>query len=1130
MQGERQIADFANAGIIFTGTTFEVTGNGIWTVYAKDNLGNEAVKTINVTKQDNIAPTITLSEQNEPTKGNVTITANITDTQSGIFVQKYMKGEKQISDFTNAGTIFTGSNFEATSNGIWTVYAKDNVGNESVKTINVTKQDTIAPTVSKIEVIVPTTGYYKEGQDVTIRVTYNEKVKGQPGLMKVQFGDGTIRDVSRPSNITTPTIQIDYMYTILNGDNGILKLNGLTETTSLTDIAGNAVETNIPALGGSIITADTIAPTGEVTGNPTTWINSNATLKCTATDSGSGVKRIKFSGSSTWANDTSALGIAQSNGNYTFTIEDNAGNTGTVAVSVTKIDKENPTDTAPSVKKASDTSVTVTARQTDGISGIAVIEYGYKKSSESTWKWQSSETITGIEAGTSYDYKTRARDKAGNPSSSSYTESATTTYTISKATAVNPPDLLEPLTNSGTEQTELIPVKWDNGWIVTTEDDPEWYDYENGKWANAIVPASLAITQMDTTVGTNLGDGSNLNLYVWIPRFTYDASGSIQFVGGIAQNPNVHPAFSRDILKMSAFDITGEKTHIELSGIWVSKRQTSTHIMAKEVTGYVGGVNSILKMEEEMATVTNDISLMEYPKRTLDGGGGTLGDVIYEMKKMYYDAILAAKADLHMQTNAEYSAMMYLSMASGLDILSTGNLPSGYDGWEDFNNYSNYNETGILLSSDPVQVSSMYSSSTYPYEQWGDYINDGEAYNAHVSENTNIGQIEANVRADIRNALGMQFADTFEETTIDDEGYIRGGNNMANQEINGIRDGGYGYYNVIFRTEGDPPMPVEQPREHIQNVCPPELTSNLTPVKYAYGEWITTTEDDTWWYEYDNSVNEWANAVVGSYEPGTSVDPTQQTFYVWIPRFTYKPGDWNITFVTKDIGTVESGVHPAFSRMGFDIGGTASGEQLELGGFWISKLLMDNIIDKSSIEGTKVNLESYINMYIDGVANNGANIQTFIAEGKMPHMQNMKEFGAVGYLSLYAMQGEIPSTQYTTGNETGVLITKDNGQFIEVFYFENEHIWDEQFEGWDGLAALVIGNADNGNIATNEGKTALESSGIKEYGNIFIEMKASEEEHANGYVVGIKGNMFNCQSELWTESYPFHTVLIPFPR
>lgn len=427
MQGKKQIADFANAGTEFSGNTFEATANGEWTVYAKDNVGNENVQVINVTQIDKTPPSIQSMEQLTPTNGNVLVAAIITDNESGVAEQKYMQGNKTVADFANAGTTITDMAFEATENGEWTIYAKDNVGNEVVSVIQVTKQDKIAPTITKVEVISPSSGYYKAGTQVTIRVTYNEKVKGTPAKLKLLYGNGSQHTVS--ATISELTNTIDYVSTINEGDNGLLAVTAL-EGDGLTDEAGNMADQTLRALEGPAIQADTIAPTGEVSGNPTNWINTNATLTCKGTDDGSGVKRIKFSDSEVWSNASSALGIVMQNGNYTFTIEDNAGNVTTIPVNVTMIDKTNPNTTAPVVTQAGSNVAKIENKQTDDGSGIGAIEYGYKKKTDTTWNWQTSDTVAEVAVGIEYEYKTRVRDNVGNPSATGWIESEVTAFTI----------------------------------------------------------------------------------------------------------------------------------------------------------------------------------------------------------------------------------------------------------------------------------------------------------------------------------------------------------------------------------------------------------------------------------------------------------------------------------------------------------------------------------------------------------------------------------------------------------------------------------------------------------------------------------------------------------------------------
>jgi hypothetical protein len=100
-------------------------------------------------------PAIGLSQSpSTPTNTNVTITAAISDA-SGIALQKYASGSQTIAYFAAGGTVFAGTTFTVSANGIYTVYAKDNAGNETVQTITVSNIDTLAPAVTAFTLTSP---------------------------------------------------------------------------------------------------------------------------------------------------------------------------------------------------------------------------------------------------------------------------------------------------------------------------------------------------------------------------------------------------------------------------------------------------------------------------------------------------------------------------------------------------------------------------------------------------------------------------------------------------------------------------------------------------------------------------------------------------------------------------------------------------------------------------------------------------------------------------------------------------------------------------------------------------------------------------------------------------------------
>ena len=120
--------------------------------------------------------------------------------------------------------------------------------------------DNIAPTIQKIEVKSPDTGLYSAGKEITILVTYSEKIKGTTPTLMIVFGDGATRTITVNSEAINDNT-IEYKYTIQKGDNGelaIVDYNG----TELTDLSGNkwVKPENLPNLTGNKITADTIAP------------------------------------------------------------------------------------------------------------------------------------------------------------------------------------------------------------------------------------------------------------------------------------------------------------------------------------------------------------------------------------------------------------------------------------------------------------------------------------------------------------------------------------------------------------------------------------------------------------------------------------------------------------------------------------------------------------------------------------------------------------------------------------------------------------------------------------------------------------------------------------------------------
>ena len=102
-------------------------------------------------KIDVTAPKISLSQSpsgwtNNP---NITINASISDSGgSGLAIKKYASGSQDAYYFKSSGTALSGNSFTVNSNGTYTVYARDNAGNETISKITISNIDTAPPTGS----------------------------------------------------------------------------------------------------------------------------------------------------------------------------------------------------------------------------------------------------------------------------------------------------------------------------------------------------------------------------------------------------------------------------------------------------------------------------------------------------------------------------------------------------------------------------------------------------------------------------------------------------------------------------------------------------------------------------------------------------------------------------------------------------------------------------------------------------------------------------------------------------------------------------------------------------------------------------------------------------------------------
>ncbi|WP_411677985.1 GLUG motif-containing protein [Caproicibacter sp.] len=129
-------ADTLNANISSLSLTFCVS----WKYYSGVNSGFPVLQGIgdgNISS-DTTPPTIAADAFQSYNDGTETIQTNITDDSSGIDIQKYASGTQAASYFALKGTAFNGSTIKGLTIGTYTIYAKDNAGNEAIMVVTFT--------------------------------------------------------------------------------------------------------------------------------------------------------------------------------------------------------------------------------------------------------------------------------------------------------------------------------------------------------------------------------------------------------------------------------------------------------------------------------------------------------------------------------------------------------------------------------------------------------------------------------------------------------------------------------------------------------------------------------------------------------------------------------------------------------------------------------------------------------------------------------------------------------------------------------------------------------------------------------------------------------------------------------
>lgn len=276
--GEWTAATFPADGQALT-DSFTVDENGIYTIYARDTAGNESVNQVDVYQIDKEKPMLLLeASPSGPTNGEVTVIVTTNDTDSDIDEAMWATGERDEEYFADEGEeleLFDPydmcddcdiewdgyrASFTANMNGAYTVYVRDEAGNEKIETINVTNIITDQPAITLNADPVTTT-------DGTVTITAAVAVSGAGignDLALIKWEKG-----SRDANYFTAggtDITVGKQFTATeNGDYTVFAKdiagNSNTEQIHVANITPKAT-VNFNSNGGSTVSAQTVTVNG----------------------------------------------------------------------------------------------------------------------------------------------------------------------------------------------------------------------------------------------------------------------------------------------------------------------------------------------------------------------------------------------------------------------------------------------------------------------------------------------------------------------------------------------------------------------------------------------------------------------------------------------------------------------------------------------------------------------------------------------------------------------------------------------------------------------------------------------------------------------------------------------------
>ena len=324
----------------------ELEGESTLEARTVDEAGNASGTVSDTVKIDLSAPQITLSAEAHayPTNG-ATVTAPVTDANSGVQLTKYAAGSQTAAYFSGAGTVFTGSTFNISSGGTYTVYAVDKVGHAAVSEITVNTYPTMdTMTDQSLNEDGTLTLTFSIGDDQTaagdlVVTAVSSNTDIFPGLSPSNTG-GVVSLLLLPA--VNQNGDADVTVNVRDGA-GLVSSQTFTVTVNPVNDDPTASNDTATTDEDTPLTIDVLANDSDIDAGDTLTISASGGDPDGTVEIINEGSSIRFSPAANWNGSTS----------FTYTIKDSGDATATATVSVTV----NPVDDAPLISELADQTI-----------------------------------------------------------------------------------------------------------------------------------------------------------------------------------------------------------------------------------------------------------------------------------------------------------------------------------------------------------------------------------------------------------------------------------------------------------------------------------------------------------------------------------------------------------------------------------------------------------------------------------------------------------------------------------------------------------------------------------------------------------------------------------------------------